>query len=199
MPMRFADLDGSLIDVYQATTQMTDESGITYSTHINTLLDNAIGAPGYYARRHDEHAHGQRQSRRPADRSCMPRIAKGVPVVSARQMLTWLDGRNGSSFGSMAWTGDTLSFTIAVGTGANGLQAMVPTTSADGALTGITPRRIARRVHDRRRSRASSTHSSRRPRAATKRRTRSTPTAPVISAVTATPTGTHGHRDLDDG
>ena len=27
MPMRFADLDGSMIDVYQATTQMTDESG----------------------------------------------------------------------------------------------------------------------------------------------------------------------------
>ena len=48
MPMRFADLDGSLIDVYQAATQMTDESGMTYSTHINTLLDNAIGAPGYY-------------------------------------------------------------------------------------------------------------------------------------------------------
>ena len=48
MPMRFADLDGSLIDVYQAATQMTDESGMTYSTHISTLLDNAIGAPGYY-------------------------------------------------------------------------------------------------------------------------------------------------------
>ncbi len=27
IPMRFADLDGSLIDVYQATTQITDESG----------------------------------------------------------------------------------------------------------------------------------------------------------------------------
>ncbi len=25
MPMRFSDLDGSIIDVYQATTQMTDE------------------------------------------------------------------------------------------------------------------------------------------------------------------------------
>ena len=48
MPMRFADLDGSMIDVYQAATQMTDESGLTYATNINTLLDNAIGAPGYY-------------------------------------------------------------------------------------------------------------------------------------------------------
>ena len=31
MPMRFADLDGSLIDVYQAATQMTDESGMDYA------------------------------------------------------------------------------------------------------------------------------------------------------------------------
>ncbi len=137
MPMRFADLDGSLIDVYQANTQMTDESGITYSTHINTLLDNAIGTPGYYAvvtaNMHTDSANhaGQQTIVNAA-------IAKGVPVVSARQMLTWLDGRNGSSFASMAWAGDTLSFTIAVGTGANGLQAMVPTTSANGALAGIT-------------------------------------------------------------
>ncbi len=48
LPMRFADLDGSLIDVYQAATQMTDESGIGYAHHITTLLDNALGAPGYY-------------------------------------------------------------------------------------------------------------------------------------------------------
>ena len=30
MPMRFAKADGTMIDVYQATTQMTDESGQTY-------------------------------------------------------------------------------------------------------------------------------------------------------------------------
>ena len=97
MPMRFADSDGSLIDVYQATTQMTDESDITYSTHINTLLDNAIGAPGYYgvvtANMHTDSANHPGQQTIIASA-----MAKGVPVVSARQMLTWLDGRNGSSF-----------------------------------------------------------------------------------------------------
>ena len=40
--------DGTLIDVYQAATQMTDESGQTYPYTINTLLDNAIGTTGYY-------------------------------------------------------------------------------------------------------------------------------------------------------
>ena len=48
MPMRFADLDGSMIDVYQAATQMTDESGQTYPFNIDTLLDNALGPQGYY-------------------------------------------------------------------------------------------------------------------------------------------------------
>ena len=30
MPMRFATLEGNVVDVYQAATQMTDESGQTY-------------------------------------------------------------------------------------------------------------------------------------------------------------------------
>ena len=46
-PMRFADLDGSMIDVYQAPTQMTDESGQSYPAHVDALLDNALGAQGY--------------------------------------------------------------------------------------------------------------------------------------------------------
>jgi hypothetical protein len=42
-PMRFADTDGSLIDVYQAATQLTDESDIDIPTHIEALLDGALG------------------------------------------------------------------------------------------------------------------------------------------------------------
>ena len=48
MPMRMAGTDGTTIDVYQAVTQMTDESGQSYPLHINTLLDNALGATGYF-------------------------------------------------------------------------------------------------------------------------------------------------------
>ena len=48
MPMRFTDRNGNLIDVYQATTQMTDESGQSYPFNSNTLLDNALGTTGFY-------------------------------------------------------------------------------------------------------------------------------------------------------
>ena len=64
--------------------------------------------------------------------------ARGVPVVSAQQMLTWLDGRNGSSFGSIAYSGDVLSFRVSVGAGATALRGMVPATFGGKALTGMT-------------------------------------------------------------
>ena len=53
-------------------------------------------------------------------------------------MLTWLDGRNGSSFQGVSWSGGVLTFGIAVGAGANGLQAMLPTSAAGGPLTSLT-------------------------------------------------------------
>lgn len=46
MPMRYVASNGSLIDVYQATTQLTDESGQTYPFSIDTLLDRALGPDG---------------------------------------------------------------------------------------------------------------------------------------------------------
>ncbi len=73
MPMRFADLDGTMIDVYQAATQMTDESGQTYPVHdrhparqrdrLGRLLRRLHGE--HPRRRHDrEPGGGDRELRR---------------------------------------------------------------------------------------------------------------------------------------
>ncbi len=137
LPMRFADLDGSLIDVYQAPTQMTDESGIGYAHHISTLLDNALGEEGYYGvvttnMHTDTGPHPGQQA------VVAAALARGVPVVSARQMLTWLDGRNGSSFEDLAWDGSDLTFSIAAAPGANGLQALLPTQGPEGTLASLS-------------------------------------------------------------
>ena len=137
MPMRFADLDGSMIDVYQAATQMTDESGQTYPYNIDSLLDKALGPEGYYgvftANMHTDNA-----SSSGSDAIVASAQSRGVPIVSAKQMLTWLDGRNNSSFGGITWNGNKLDFTISPFAGSNGLRAMVPTTSSVGELTGVT-------------------------------------------------------------
>ena len=142
IPMRFASADGSLIDVYQATTQMTDESGQSYPLNIDTLLNNALGANQYFgaftANMHTDSADSAGSAAIIASAQ-----ARGVPVISAAQMLTWLDGRGGSSFGTQSWTadgsgGEVLSFIVAAGSGANGLQTMLPMTSSAGSLRSIT-------------------------------------------------------------
>jgi len=137
MPMRFADLDGSLIDCYQVATQMTDESGQNLAVHAATLFDRAIGSEGYYgvfcANMHFDFA-----SHAGSDAIVAAAQARGIAVVSARQMLEWLDGRNGSSFGALAWSAGQLSFTLAVGAGAHNLRAMLPVSTPAGELVTLT-------------------------------------------------------------
>ncbi len=137
MPMRFADLDGTMIDVYQAVTQMTDESGQSYPFTADALLDKALGTEGYYGA-FTTNMHTDLSNHPGANAIVASAVSRGVPVVSALQMLNWLDGRNGSSFGGLDWNGNTLTFTLSVGAGANGLQAMLPTQSSVGQLTGLT-------------------------------------------------------------
>ena len=60
MPMRFADTDGTFIDVYQATTQMTDESGRPTRSPSTALLDRAARPAGLLRRLHRQRAHRRR-------------------------------------------------------------------------------------------------------------------------------------------
>ncbi len=64
--------------------------------------------------------------------------ARGIPVVSAKQMLDWLDGRNSSSYQNITWDGTALSFTINVGAGANNLKGMLPVLGSVGKLVQLT-------------------------------------------------------------
>ena len=137
MPMRFANLNGSLIDCYQVTTQMTDESGISYSNFCNSLLDKATGPEGYYGV-FCANMHTDAGTSAGSDAIIASAIAHEVPVISARQMLNWLDGRNNSSFSSLAWSGNQLTFSIVNNAGQQKLKAMIPVQSSAGSLASIT-------------------------------------------------------------
>jgi hypothetical protein len=126
-----------MVDVYQAPTQMTDESGQTYPKNIDTLLDNALGATGYYgafvANMHNDTAVSTGSQAIVASAQ-----SRGVPIVSASQMLSWIDGRNSTAFGPITWSNNVLSFNVVPGTGANGLQIMIPTDTGSVHLSTIT-------------------------------------------------------------
>ena len=82
MPMRFADLDGTMIDVYQATTQMTDESGQTLPVHDRHAARPRARRRGLLRRVHREHAHRRRRATPASDAI----VAVGAGARRARRL-----------------------------------------------------------------------------------------------------------------
>ncbi len=136
MPMRFAELDGTMLDVYQAPTQMTDESDQTFPHNSDALLNGALGPQGYYGA-FVANMHTDLVASPGSDAILSSAMSRGVPVISALQLLTWTDARNNSSFSGITWGGGVLAFTVSAASGARDLQAMVPTTAPGWALTSI--------------------------------------------------------------
>src|SRR5207237_1186313 len=88
-----------------------DTTYYAYPFTIDALLDNATGPNGYYGA-FTVNAHVDVDISDVSNAVVASAQARGVSIVSARQMLQWLDGRNASSFGAMTSNGNALSFTI---------------------------------------------------------------------------------------
>lgn len=135
LPMRYADTDGSMIDVIQVPSHLVNENGASYPAAINQQLDRALGPEGYYGAigtHYDYSDHFDRQLVQSA-------TARGVPLVSGKQMLDWTDARNASSFGSGTWNGNTFTFAATVDSRAGTMmRGMVPVQTNKGMLAGIT-------------------------------------------------------------
>jgi chitodextrinase len=135
--MRFADTDGTPIDVYQTMSVFTDESNQVYPAYANSVFDNAVGPNGYYGV-FTTNFHTDHSSHPESDAVVTAAQAHGIPVVSAKQMLTWTDGRDGSSFTNFSWNGGVLGFQLSAAAGSNGIQAMLPLHSRAQTLSTIT-------------------------------------------------------------
>ncbi len=137
-PMRFADLDGSPIDVYQQNTAMNDEAGQAYPATAVSLLDGAIGPAGYYGA-FGANLHTDNAAPHPGAEAVVAAAqARSVPVISYKQLLTWTDGRDASTIRGLSWSAGTLTFVTTVGAGATGLQTMLPVDGPSGSLTSLT-------------------------------------------------------------
>ena len=90
------------------------------------MLDGALGPNGYYGV-FTANMHTDVPDHVGANTIVAEAQARGVPVVSAVQMLDWLDGRNGSSFKGLRFEARSAALHDRVtAAGARGLQAMVP-------------------------------------------------------------------------
>ena len=53
-------------------------------------------------------------------------------------MLTWIDGRNASRFGTPTWNGQDLAFSVVQGLGARNLRALLPVSAGTRTLAALT-------------------------------------------------------------
>lgn len=138
-PQRFADLDGSFIDVYQSTTQVSDEMETTLPTarQTHTLLNNALGSKAYYGV-FNIILHTDLGDHAALNEIVAEAQERGVPIVTSAQMLDWLDGRNGSSFSDISYKAGSLGFSVVTNSKARGLQGMLPRLGPSGPLSRIT-------------------------------------------------------------
>lgn len=134
LPMRFGDTDGSMIDVFQVPSNLVNESGQTWPANINTELDRALGSEQYFGAFGTHYDYSDN-----FDQQLMTSaIARGVPLVSAQQILDWTDQRNASSATGMAWSGNNFTFNVTVPAAAGTMmRAMQPLVSSKGTLTTI--------------------------------------------------------------
>ena len=142
LPMRFASTQGRMVDVFQVPTQMTDESGQPYPQTVEALLDRALGPQGYYGV-YTVNAHTDQAISLVADAVVATAKSRQVPVVSARQMLSWLDARNASTWTPLSWDGRTWRFDVQAAAAARGLRAMLPKTVAGRTLTSLQREGVA--------------------------------------------------------
>jgi hypothetical protein len=138
IPMRFATSDGNVLDIYQAPSQMTDESGQTFPFTVDTLLNRALGSEGSYGA-FVANMHTDFISSSGSDAITSSAISRGVPIISARQLLTWLDGRNASSIQSITWNTSTktATFSVSADPGARNIVCIMPI-PAGFNVSGIT-------------------------------------------------------------
>ncbi len=105
---------------------------------MDTLLDNALGPQGYYGA-FGTLVHTDNPAPLPGFEEIVASAqARGVPLISYKQMLSWVDGRASSTIRSLNWNAGTFSFVTTVGAGANGLQTVLPTQGPTGTLSALT-------------------------------------------------------------
>lgn len=149
--MRFSDVDGEVINVFQQETHLVNETWNGSTDAIEQLINAAEDERGYYGAfgTHYDFSDGFDQQ--------LMEIAteRDVPMVSAQQLLDFMEGRNASSFANVSYTGPgaagtglaapgsgeeplEMSWEIDVdGRAQDLLQAMVPLRSGDRLLGSI--------------------------------------------------------------
>jgi hypothetical protein len=134
LPMPYADRDGSLLDVYQAPSHIVNENGREQRATIDVMFRHATGPEGYVGiiGVHVDYTDAiARQVLNAAQ-------ARGIPLVSAAQVLSWIEARDASRYSQVKWDRSSLVFMISAPPAARYLVGTLPLLSRGRDLISLT-------------------------------------------------------------
>lgn len=133
-PQRFADLDGRVLDIYQAASHLVNENGVDQRRGVEVMLDRALGPEQFFGAfgTHYDYTDGY------FDHLVTVARERGVAMISAAQMLRWLDRREATRFEALAWSGHDLTFRARVADGPERMTGMLPVSALSHRLAAIT-------------------------------------------------------------
>lgn len=132
-PMRFADVDGTILDIYQAASHIVNENGIDHAEGMRTLIKKALGPEQYFG------AFGTHYDYSDSFHETALSVAEQnkIALISAEQMLHWLDGRNNSRFNDIMWKDYKLDFNVQLEPRAAFAMVMLPLWSQGERISHI--------------------------------------------------------------
>lgn len=133
LPMPFVTEDGAVLDIYQAATQLVNEDQVPHRKGVSTMIGRALGRDQFFGAFVTHYDYSDDYAEVLMD------LAKrsGVPLISAAQMLSWVDARNRSRFTDLRWKDGILRFTQRLAPEAVQAQVLLPMTTSAGRLSAI--------------------------------------------------------------
>lgn len=113
LPMKYADHEGSTLDIYQALTQLPDEQWLEekLASNFKRLVDRSLDQEAYTFVNVNFHTdRWQVWSRKPGLEMLDYANQRGVPLWTAAQTLDFLKGRDAARIEDIRWSGGMLSF-----------------------------------------------------------------------------------------
>ncbi|WP_353987201.1 hypothetical protein [Ruicaihuangia caeni] len=136
LPMRFSDETGRMLNVFQQESHLVNETWNGSTAAIEELIDAAEDERGYYGAFGTHFDFSDNFDQQLMDIA----TRRGVPMISARQLLDFTDGRQASMFENVRASADGgLAFDIDVDPLAQRLLwGMLPVDSGDATLASLT-------------------------------------------------------------
>ena len=141
LPMKFVNLQGEVLDVYQSVTQLPDEQWGKENLFRNfkILLDRSIDDEAYSFINLNLHTDRWRPwSRREGLQILDYANRRGVPIWTAARTLTFLQMRDSAEFVAVNWSNNQLSFQSHVPISGQELTLMIPKMFGGKSLTHIS-------------------------------------------------------------